>query len=67
MADISKEIAIIKTAIYGEEIRTTLCDALTKIYEDGHKSGTSAVAGEFLQAIVGAESFTTAGEIKEEN
>ena len=35
MADISNEIAVIRTAEYGEEVRSSICDAIEKINSEG--------------------------------
>lgn len=35
MADISNEIAVIRTAEYGEEVRSSICDAIEKINNEG--------------------------------
>jgi hypothetical protein len=49
MADISNEIAVIRTAEYGEEVRSSICDAIEKINNGG--SGPSPDSNFFAGAV----------------
>ncbi len=68
MADITWELARIRGATYGEEVRSSICEALRKINDDsgGESGSTSLFYGLGTNVINGLVSNVRTGIVEEE-
>lgn len=65
MADISTELVTIKDAEYGEQIRTAICSAISKVNEEASQHDSGFVIGSIKPIVNGIRISTIAGEIEE--
>lgn len=67
MADISNEIAVIATATYGEQVRTAICNALSKMNADGTFGDGLIIAGDVVGFRHGCVVPTITGIVSQES